>query len=171
MTPPCIWTFLSSLTKSGFFSILLARIIRERSSRTMRATVIIVEESKGKHQPMRLGAFLHSATGGRVVTLTTSDGMGGAAVLAPGVTLTANVVDLLEAGAGKAEKGEGEAEEKPAARPTDKPAEKAAEKPAPHPNVRDPLREAHAPRPVKQLVTFGQIDVHGGELRELPWDT
>ena len=38
--------------------------------RSLQPEVIIVEECTGKHQPMRLGAFLHSATGGRVVTLS-----------------------------------------------------------------------------------------------------
>jgi DNA-binding NarL/FixJ family response regulator len=32
--------------------------------------VIIVEECAGKHQPMRLGAFLNTAAAGRVVTLS-----------------------------------------------------------------------------------------------------
>jgi hypothetical protein len=34
------------------------------------SAVIIVEESTGKNQPMRLGAFLNGAVGGRVVTLS-----------------------------------------------------------------------------------------------------
>jgi DNA-binding NarL/FixJ family response regulator len=37
---------------------------------SLHPEVIIVEESTGKHQPMRLGAFLHSAGSGRVVTLS-----------------------------------------------------------------------------------------------------
>jgi DNA-binding NarL/FixJ family response regulator len=37
---------------------------------TLKPEVMIVEESTGKHQPMHLGAFLYSATGGRVVTLS-----------------------------------------------------------------------------------------------------
>jgi DNA-binding NarL/FixJ family response regulator len=36
----------------------------------LQPEVVIVEECTGKHQPMRLGAFLHGATGGRVVTLS-----------------------------------------------------------------------------------------------------
>ena len=34
------------------------------------STVVIVEESTGKNQPMRLGAFLNGSTGCRVVTLS-----------------------------------------------------------------------------------------------------
>jgi len=37
---------------------------------SLKPEVIIVEECTGSHQPMRLGAFLHSAVGGRVVTLS-----------------------------------------------------------------------------------------------------
>jgi hypothetical protein len=37
---------------------------------SLNPEVIIVEESARRHQPMRLGAFLHSATGGRVVSLS-----------------------------------------------------------------------------------------------------
>jgi hypothetical protein len=40
----------------------------------LQPEVIILEESTGKHQPMRLGAFLHGATGGRVVTLSLDHG-------------------------------------------------------------------------------------------------
>ena len=36
----------------------------------LQPEVIIVEESTGRHQPMRLGPFLHGASGGRVVTLS-----------------------------------------------------------------------------------------------------
>jgi DNA-binding NarL/FixJ family response regulator len=41
-----------------------------RAVQSLQPEVIIVEECTGKHQPMRLGAFLHSATSGRVVTLS-----------------------------------------------------------------------------------------------------
>ena len=41
-----------------------------KAVQSLQPEVIIVEESTGKHQPMRLGAFLHGATGGRVVTLS-----------------------------------------------------------------------------------------------------
>jgi hypothetical protein len=41
-----------------------------KAVRSLQPEVIIVEECTGKHQPMRLGAFLHSATAGRVVTLS-----------------------------------------------------------------------------------------------------
>ncbi len=41
-----------------------------KAVQSLKPEVIIVEECTGKHQPMRLGAFLHSATGGRVVTLS-----------------------------------------------------------------------------------------------------
>ena len=39
----------------------------------LQPEVIIMEECAGKHQPMHLGAFLHSATDGRVVTLSLDD--------------------------------------------------------------------------------------------------
>src|SRR5512136_566183 len=41
---------------------------------SLKPEVIIVEESTGKHQRMRLGAFLNSSTGGRVVTLSLDHG-------------------------------------------------------------------------------------------------
>jgi len=41
-----------------------------RAVQSLQPEVIIVEECTGKHPPMRLGAFLHGATGGRVVTLS-----------------------------------------------------------------------------------------------------
>ena len=41
-----------------------------KAVQSLQPEVIIVEECTGKHQPMRLGAFLHGATGGRVVTLS-----------------------------------------------------------------------------------------------------
>ena len=41
-----------------------------KAVQSLQPEVIIVEECTGKQQPMRLGAFLHSATGGRVVTLS-----------------------------------------------------------------------------------------------------
>jgi chemotaxis response regulator CheB len=41
-----------------------------KAAHSLKPEVIILEECTGKHQPMRLGAFLHSATGGRVVTLS-----------------------------------------------------------------------------------------------------
>jgi DNA-binding NarL/FixJ family response regulator len=41
-----------------------------KAVQSLKREVIIVEECTGKHQPTRLGAFLHSATGGRVVTLS-----------------------------------------------------------------------------------------------------
>lgn len=41
-----------------------------KAVRSLQPEVVIVEESTGKHQPMRLGAFLHSAGAGRVVTLS-----------------------------------------------------------------------------------------------------
>ena len=44
-----------------------------KAVQSLKPEVIIVEECTGKHQPMRLGAFLHSATGGRVVTLSLDD--------------------------------------------------------------------------------------------------
>jgi chemotaxis response regulator CheB len=37
---------------------------------SLKPEVIIVEECTGKHQRMRLGAFLNGSTGGRVVTLS-----------------------------------------------------------------------------------------------------
>ena len=46
----------------------VAKALKEVQS--LKPEVVILEESTGKHQPMRLGAFLHSATGGRVVTLS-----------------------------------------------------------------------------------------------------
>lgn len=41
-----------------------------KAVQSLQPEVIIVEECTGKHQGMRLGAFLRSATGGRVVTLS-----------------------------------------------------------------------------------------------------
>jgi len=41
---------------------------------SLQPEVIIVEECKAKPQPMRLGAFLHGAAGGRVVTLSLDHG-------------------------------------------------------------------------------------------------
>ena len=41
-----------------------------KAVRSLKPEVVIVEESTGKHEPMRLGAFLHSAGAGRVVTLS-----------------------------------------------------------------------------------------------------
>jgi chemotaxis response regulator CheB len=41
-----------------------------KAVQSLKPGVIIVEESTGKHQPMRLGAFMHSAGSGRVVTLS-----------------------------------------------------------------------------------------------------
>ena len=41
-----------------------------KAVRSLQPEVIIVEECTGAHQPMRLGAFLHSAAAGRVVTLS-----------------------------------------------------------------------------------------------------
>jgi DNA-binding NarL/FixJ family response regulator len=41
-----------------------------KAVRSLRPEVIIVEQSAGKHRPMRLGAFLYSAGAGRVVTLS-----------------------------------------------------------------------------------------------------
>jgi DNA-binding NarL/FixJ family response regulator len=41
-----------------------------KAVQTLKPEVIIVEESTGKHQRMRLGAFLNGSTGGRVVTLS-----------------------------------------------------------------------------------------------------
>jgi chemotaxis response regulator CheB len=41
-----------------------------KAVRSLEPEVIIVEECTGAHQPMRLGAFLHSAAAGRVVTLS-----------------------------------------------------------------------------------------------------
>jgi chemotaxis response regulator CheB len=41
-----------------------------KAAHSLKPEVIILEECTGKHQPMRLGAFLHSAAGGRVVTLS-----------------------------------------------------------------------------------------------------
>jgi DNA-binding NarL/FixJ family response regulator len=41
-----------------------------KAVQSLQPEVIIVEECAGKHQPMRLGAFLHSAWAGRVVTLS-----------------------------------------------------------------------------------------------------
>jgi hypothetical protein len=45
-----------------------------KAVRALQPEVIIVEECTGKHQPMRLGAFLHSAGAGRVVTLSLDHG-------------------------------------------------------------------------------------------------
>lgn len=41
-----------------------------KAVQSLKPEVIIVEESTGKHQRMRLGAFLNGSTGGRVVTLS-----------------------------------------------------------------------------------------------------
>jgi chemotaxis response regulator CheB len=41
-----------------------------KAVQSLQPEVIIVEESTGKHQPMRLGAFLNGSTGCRVVTLS-----------------------------------------------------------------------------------------------------
>jgi len=41
-----------------------------KAVQSLQPEVIIVEESTGKHQRMRLGAFLNGSTGGRVVTLS-----------------------------------------------------------------------------------------------------
>jgi chemotaxis response regulator CheB len=41
-----------------------------KAVQSLQPEVVIVEESTGKHQPMRLGALLHSASAGRVVTLS-----------------------------------------------------------------------------------------------------
>jgi DNA-binding NarL/FixJ family response regulator len=41
-----------------------------KAVQSLQPEVIILEECTGKHQPMRLGAFLLGATGGRVVTLS-----------------------------------------------------------------------------------------------------
>jgi DNA-binding NarL/FixJ family response regulator len=41
-----------------------------KAVRSLQPDVIIIEECTGKFQPMRLGAFLHSAVAGRVVTLS-----------------------------------------------------------------------------------------------------
>jgi chemotaxis response regulator CheB len=41
-----------------------------KAVRSLKPEVIIIEECTGAHQPMRLGAFLHSAAAGRVVTLS-----------------------------------------------------------------------------------------------------
>ena len=45
-----------------------------KAVQSLQPEVIIVEECKAKPQPMRLGAFLHGATGGRVVTLSLDHG-------------------------------------------------------------------------------------------------
>jgi DNA-binding NarL/FixJ family response regulator len=41
-----------------------------KAVQSLQPEVIIVEESTGRHQSMRLGAFLNGAVGGRVVTLS-----------------------------------------------------------------------------------------------------
>ena len=41
-----------------------------KAVQSLQPEVIIVEECARRHQPMRLGAFLHSAGAGRVVTLS-----------------------------------------------------------------------------------------------------
>ena len=41
-----------------------------KAVQSLQPEVIIVEESTGKNQPMRLGAFLNGSTGCRVVTLS-----------------------------------------------------------------------------------------------------
>jgi DNA-binding NarL/FixJ family response regulator len=45
-----------------------------KAVRSLQPEVVIVEEPTRKHQPMRLGAFLHSAGAGRVVTLSLDHG-------------------------------------------------------------------------------------------------
>ena len=45
-----------------------------KAVQSLQPEVIIVEECTGKHQPMRLGAFMHSAGSGRVVTLSLDHG-------------------------------------------------------------------------------------------------
>jgi hypothetical protein len=45
-----------------------------KAVRSLQPEVIIIEECTGSHQPMRLGAFLHSSAAGRVVTLSMDHG-------------------------------------------------------------------------------------------------
>jgi len=72
---------------------------------SIQPEVIIMEESTGRHQPMRLGAFLHSATGGRVVTLSLDHGF--ATVYDRQRLAAADPVELVKAIQGVGKQGPG----------------------------------------------------------------